>query len=221
MRSGYSIELNAQQEDAENKAEKLQHTDIYVCNPNQFNELFPTLLRDINTASVSNKRDFQETTDNGEDTQCILFENNAAFCTLALSFNEGGTAALIHEPLAPDLKTIRIPSKLQAQIDKLKNLAKSDGGHMVVSGMNTNESDRQLVQEYLTDGNNERLIPIFAFADDKYHGTNANEIEGLCFIPRGLTNDGRNKIILLSLNSETLHESVTKTPKEFLEKQEE
>jgi hypothetical protein len=204
MDSGYHVELNHTQEAAENNAEKLENTDVLIMGPDDFEERFVDYLKYRERTPISSKSTRPTTFALDKEGPKIIAEQNASFCTLLLAFNEKGEGMMLHYPLAPLLGPDGdLPQNVSDEISTMKEFAKRTHGHILVTGTNTAQVAREAVIKALNldDIDNSITIMTASSLSDRIgvaSDTLANNIQGICFIPRQLSRDSRNKIILLA-----------------------
>ncbi len=203
MKSGYHVELNQSQEPAENKAEKLKNTDILIMGPTDFEERFEEYLKEGRYTPISDKYSYQRTLASDSDGPKIIAEQQASFCTLLLAFNEEGEGIVFHYPLISLLgPNGELPQNVNDEVNAMKEFAKNTKGYILVTGTNTRQEERDAVLKslHLDETDNNIIIMtsnLLSGRADVASDTLANSIQGICFIPKQLSTDSRNKIILL------------------------
>lgn len=213
MESLYHVPLDETQVEIERKIEALEDTDVLLCGPSDFEDLFLGYLNNRATASIKQNEDCART---DIENPSILVETGASFCTLILAFTTEGEAMLLHHPLT--LGTMASPAGEDAlyythreDIEALNSFASKKNGTVIVTGTNvTTVIKQKILKELFRYSEPENIIPIFTpfpmedvpLGADIEHAISDNRISGVCFIPRGLTKDDRNKIILISYRRE-------------------
>lgn len=203
MQSGYHVEMAPGIEQAENAAEKLVQTDILVFGPKEFDEYYLGYLKNPDNRKIRSGGS-SETTLADTLGQEVVGEFNAMSCTLLLAFNEAGEAHIMHWPLSSNINFWgKFPQYVEEQVTKMKQFVEATDGKFLVTGMNTSGKERTRVLKALKLNNDPETIKIFSSTEDSERedvgvGVKENAIEGVCFIPKDLSKDGRNKIILIS-----------------------
>lgn len=203
MRSSYHVALNHTQETAEHKAEKLENTDILIMGPNDFRERFVKYLKEGEKTPISDEYGRQATFASDEDGPKIIAEQEASFCTLLLAFNEKGEGIVYHYPLIDFLgPNGELPQNVADEINTMKEFVKNTGGHILVTGTNLPQAERDVLLQALSFEEDRNIVIMTDGSEsDRFREGSeilANNIQGICFIPKQLSNDSRNKIILLA-----------------------
>lgn len=206
--SEYPVQLAPTIREAEGKAERMSdHTDIYVFDPQSFRENFRGMLKEPETVPV---RSSEAGLEGGlvvtrAGNAAVIYETGAAPCTLGVVFDREGTAAIMHEPIAGG-------QAAGSSVDYGKNLGRfaqglGEGANVVISGTNVMGEQRQaaisMVKQGLVGVPDEKLIEVYTreslgreIMGGKLSLTE-EMIYGVCFVPENLSNDGKNKLILL------------------------
>jgi len=206
--SEYPIPLAPTIREAEGKAERMSdHTDIYVFDTGSFKENFRQLMKEPDAVGLRSSEAGLEgglvVTRMG--SAAVIYETGAAPCTLGVAFNEKGDAAIMHEPIAggmaagSDVEYGRSLGRFAGEL--------GDGANVVISGTNVMGEQRRaavaIVKERLAGVPDERIVEIYSreaagmkIMEGKLDLTQ-EMIYGVCFVPKDLSNDGRNKLILL------------------------
>lgn len=139
------------------------------------------------------------------DDPAILLEGHADFCTILLTSDSHGDAVMIHSPFVPpsdieeplsfsdeaDTEMLEYKEAVNDIIDPLQCMTIITG-MFGASAHNIDEVERA-VPEYLENSGSPFLV---LAASSILDTLGVEEVDGLVFIPRKLTTDGRNKIFL-------------------------
>lgn len=215
MESLYHVPLDETQVEIEKRVEALKDTDVLLCGPDDFKELFLGYLKDKESAPIKQDKGSAYT---GIENPSILVETSASFCTLMLAFTTEGEAMLLHHPLTLGIMAFAededaLYYQHRQEIENINRFAKKENGTVIVTGTNVTAVVKQrILKELFRFSKPENVIPVFtpfptnrttSFIDEE-HSVSSNRISDVCFIPRGLTKDDRNKIILVSYREEGL-----------------
>ncbi len=213
--TNYPVSLDEQTAyDAEQKAERLENTDVYVLSGKEFEATISRLLKDGRDTPSASGMDALE---NGlvvtkPDSPRVIFEENAVPCTLAVMFNEEGEAALLHLPLSLRLLDLgEIPNCDNETLQALDAFAKELGvdANLLITGTNVTSPLRNDVQNAISvqvasvgpEKRMEIFTPDIESSSPIRVPITKSVIYGLCFVPRTLSSDGRNKVVLVGRNN--------------------
>jgi len=217
--SRYHVELNETQEYAETRFEQIHHTDVLIFGPDEFKERFLGYLKYGKDTPIADTYNYQETRcGEGESVQ-VISEQEASFCTLLLAFNQMGEGIIVHYPVADMISSKgTLPENIATEVARMHKFANETNGYLVITGTNTSNKERERVLGALNLGKSENIIPILTVEDRSNRrglaGSHlANNIQGVCFIPKQLSADGRNKVILLAqrINKDGFDEVIRST----------
>lgn len=202
-KSQYHVDLDKTQEEAERRFERLQCTDILLMGPVEFKARIQDYIKEEGKERISSMRGFQECSPNSEEGPIIIGENEASFCTLLLAFNEEGDAMVDHLPLA-SLSEGWL-EMYEDRITDMKTFARKTGGQLLITGTNSDVWDREKVLSLIVGEDSDIVTPLFTKHENVRVGDaehsyimNKDNIQGICFVPKQLAHDDRNKIFLIA-----------------------
>jgi hypothetical protein len=202
--SQYPVKLNLQtQIPAEKFFLQLSNTDALIFPQTLFENKQLISQYAINNSQIRSedpKSGFVET--NPDSSPAIISAIHASFCTLLLAFNENGQAMILHQPLVYAGHFDDWFQIIKEKIRLMQTLTKKDGT-LIVSATNHGLPHQQkIIKEISRIFPPQKIIPFFT----KHQKTNfpfgpevaKDNISGICFFPKNLSLDGRNKIIFLT-----------------------
>lgn len=198
--SDRTVQVNLPEIDASASERLTASTDVITLHPDQFTQVFPKLL---NTPDAPIADPDSETVGGlittNPDAPRVIFETDATPCTLFVTFNDSGESAIAHQPLASNVQARGELSPISlSTINNLNQVASRDGltQKLLITGTNIPEPERsavlQQVRPLFTSLAPEQIVEKFSPDPNKesYYGT--------AFIPKQLSADGRNKVLVLA-----------------------
>ena len=204
MKSGYHVELNEGQEHAEHKFEQLKETDVLLLGPDDFKSHFLTYLKYGEETPIDRNYGENATSPGDPQGSKVIAEQDASYCTLLLAFAESGDARVLHQPLIPFLESGEpLPEIYKAEIERVKDLAREKNGIIILTGTNAHPAEQRMVLDELSRDGADNIVPVlttFEIVEDAQSKVQraSQNIQGICFIPKQLSADGRNKVILIA-----------------------